>query len=373
MRRRQQQQDHDRTRRPPPPLGGKRLAEGDDSQTGTGDRRRPGRSPVVRIAGAAVALSAVALLLALAARGGRRPRPLPPSPVDSPPLRGAAGRDDGGSRGGGGRRVVAVGDIHGDREALARALQLANVVDRNNGTAWTGGSDVVVQIGDLLNKAEPRDLETLSYLAGVEAQARASGGGVVVTVGDHDLRHAPALWRALHPGGGGAPFPPWIVAAHVVDRTLFVHGSLSRSILDGAGGSLGPLLREAHEWLSRRASGDDAAARPAWIGRGDGPVWSRLYSDGASDEDTPQRRQRCDDLRSLLEGLSVDRMVVGHTVRREGISPTCGGGAWRIDVGLSRTETRAGRIGASEVLELSEGGSVVRVLKTEAKLKSWVR
>ncbi len=79
----------------------------------------------------------------------------------------------------------------------------------------------------------------------------------------------------------------------------------------------------------------------------------------------------CDNLSAILECLDVNQMVVGHTVKRVGISSICDGKAWRIDVGLSRTETRAGRIGASEVLELSEGGSRVRVLSTDVKLKSW--
>ena len=47
-------------------------------------------------------------------------------------------------------------------------------------------------------------------------------------------------------------------------------------------------------------------------------------------------------------------MVVGHTVRAEGISSLCDGLAWRIDVGLAATESEAGRPGveASQVLEV---------------------
>jgi hypothetical protein len=50
-------------------------------------------------------------------------------------------------------------------------------------------------------------------------------------------------------------------------------------------------------------------------------------------------------------------MVVGHTVREEGVSAVCGGAAWRIDVGLGRTEGAAGRVGASQVLELTANDS----------------
>jgi len=269
------------------------------------------------------------------------------------------------------RRTIAVGDIHGDKDALARALQLANLVDTVDGTVtWIGGSDILVQIGDLLNKAEKRDEDTLSYFADIELQARAAGGIVAVTAGDHDLHNAPKLWKEMEQLKTD-PFPSWMHAAYVVDRTLFVHGSLSKTVFDdaaddadaGSGGSFVERMNAAAEaWLAGKGE------KPAWIGRGDGPIWSRLYS---SDNASNEHPHHCDELTRLLNELSVDRMVIGHTVRREGISSICNGQAWRIDVGLSRTESRAGKIGASEVLELSNGGSVVNILSTDAKLPSW--
>jgi len=353
---RRRQQDHDNPQTKLRPRKHKHLlGEEDASLIIPHDRRRPRRLSIAL----AAAIVGVVLIVVFYSLTPQRPSI---SPQEDSSLRGTPSNVVEKHR-----RVIAVGDIHGDKDALVRALQLANVVDQNDGIAWTGNSDIVVQIGDLLNGAEPRDEETLSYIAEIERRAREAGGGVVVTVGDHDLRNAPALWRRIHSAenneNNNVPsFPSWIGAAHVVDRTLFVHGSLSKTVLDGAGGSLEAMVRDAWEWLS------GGQKKPDWIGRGNGPIWSRLYSDKASDE-----QPRCDDLDSLLNYLSVDRMVVGHTVRREGISSICDGRAWRIDVGLSRTETRAGKIGASEVLELREGGSIVTVLSTDTKLKSWER
>ena len=80
-------------------------------------------------------------------------------------------------------------------------------MDRNEGgVKWIGGSSIVVQIGDLLNKAEQRDKETLAYITDIERQARDVGGAVVVTVGDHDLHNAPKLWREWNEGM--KPFHP---------------------------------------------------------------------------------------------------------------------------------------------------------------------
>mmetsp|Transcript_28744 Transcript_28744/g.64888 ORF Transcript_28744/g.64888 Transcript_28744/m.64888 type:complete len:351 (-) Transcript_28744:506-1558(-) len=254
------------------------------------------------------------------------------------------------------RRIVGVGDTHGDREALVRALRLANIVDES-GMEWIGGPTSVVQIGDLLNKSELRDEDTLTYIAHIEKKARDAGGSVIVTVGDHDLHNVPKLWKSILPD---KPFPLWMRALHIEDRTLFVHGSLSRSVFHEIGGNVTRLDEEVATWLA------GTGIKPPWIGRGDGPVWSRLYSDNGSDE-----HPDCEELSRLLDELNVDRMVVGHTVKRNGITSICDGKAWRIDVGLSRTESRAGKIGASEVLEIVDG-SRVEVLNTETKLKSWL-
>ena len=47
-------------------------------------------------------------------------------------------------------RIIAVGDIHGDFEALYMALLKANVINLQG--KWTGRNTYVVQLGDLLDK-----------------------------------------------------------------------------------------------------------------------------------------------------------------------------------------------------------------------------
>lgn len=48
------------------------------------------------------------------------------------------------------RRIVAVGDIHGDLVNAHRVLQMANVVDEDG--YWTGDVDVFVQTGDIIDR-----------------------------------------------------------------------------------------------------------------------------------------------------------------------------------------------------------------------------
>lgn len=54
------------------------------------------------------------------------------------------------------------------------------------------------------------------------------------------------------------------------------------------------------------------------------------YSDGE-----PSSRA-CAALETVLGDLGVKRMVVGHTVQKNGVSSACGDKVWRIDVGMAR-------------------------------------
>ena len=68
----------------------------------------------------------------------------------------------------------------------------------------------------------------------------------------------------------------------------------------------------------------------------------------------------CKALVDLLRVLGAKRMVIGHTVRKDGISPACGDAVWRVDVGLSGAYAM-GKRAQSQALEINPGG-VVKVL-----------
>ncbi|MDQ3035010.1 MAG: calcineurin, partial [Myxococcota bacterium] len=81
----------------------------------------------------------------------------------------------------------------------------------------------------------------------------------------------------------------------------------------------------------------------------DGPVWHRAFGlepDAAA----------CAELERALAHVHATRMVVGHTVQREGINAACDERVWRIDVGLAEHYG-----GPTEVLELT--GDTARVLR----------
>ena len=97
-----------------------------------------------------------------------------------------------------GQRVVAVGDVHGDADALATILQRAGVTDANR--HWSGGSTVLVQLGDMLDRGD-HGREVLDLLMSLEKEAPKSGGRVIVLLGNHEVMNLTGDLRYETPAG----------------------------------------------------------------------------------------------------------------------------------------------------------------------------
>lgn len=266
-------------------------------------------------------------------------------------------------------RVVALGDVHGDLDAMREALWLAEVIDEQDD--WVGGETVVVQTGDLLDRGDDEQ-EIVDILEKLQAQAKAAGGALHVLNGNHELMnvdldfryvteagfadfadapgvdpddsavagfepHMRARASAFMPGGAYATK----LAAHpvvlVVGDTAFAHGGVLPRYAENIKG----LNLEVAKWLL----GEDDRGRRI-VEDDDSPVWSRHYSDDPSSRD-------CRRLDEALEILGVERMVVGHTVQTE-ISSECDDKVWLVDVGMA-----AAYGGHPQVLELTEDAVTV--------------
>src|SRR5262249_27675271 len=96
------------------------------------------------------------------------------------------------------KRLVAIGDLHGDLAATKSALRAGGAID-DAGT-WIGGDLVVVQTGDGRHRGDDEQA-ILDYLAGLERQASAAGGALVLLNGNHELMNAAGDFRYVTPGG----------------------------------------------------------------------------------------------------------------------------------------------------------------------------
>jgi len=102
-------------------------------------------------------------------------------------------------------RVVAVGDVHGDLEALVFILQKAGIIDDQR--RWSGGNATLVQTGDILDRGA-QDRQVMDLLMELEKEAPKGGGRVVVLLGNHEMMNimgdlsyvAPAAYNSFVDG-----------------------------------------------------------------------------------------------------------------------------------------------------------------------------
>ena len=94
------------------------------------------------------------------------------------------------------RRVVAVGDIHGDLEAFDGLLRRAGLIDERG--RWSGGRAVLVQTGDVTDRG-PRVRGVFDRLMSLEGQARRAGGRVEALLGNHETMNLTGEFRDVSP------------------------------------------------------------------------------------------------------------------------------------------------------------------------------
>jgi hypothetical protein len=81
------------------------------------------------------------------------------------------------------KRIVAIGDIHGDFDNFALMLRETGLVDGD--LAWAGGDAVFVQAGDFTDRG-PQVRQVMDLLMRLQEEAPAQGGRVHVTLGNHE-------------------------------------------------------------------------------------------------------------------------------------------------------------------------------------------
>ena len=125
------------------------------------------------------------------------------------------------------RKLVAIGDIHGDLSSAIQALKLAEVIDESipndttniNIIKWTGGKTVVVQLGDQIDRVRPgrlvndlcpkndselhqdegSDLKIIILFEKLHTEAMKVGGALFSIFGNHELMNVDGDFRYVSP------------------------------------------------------------------------------------------------------------------------------------------------------------------------------
>jgi hypothetical protein len=278
-------------------------------------------------------------------------------------------------------RVVAIGDVHGDCDAMIAVLRIAGLLDASG--HWSGGTAHLVQMGDLPSRG-PQSRQAFDVLMRIEGEAAAAGGRVHALIGNHDAgviygdlrnvlpeeygefrqpdsearlaqafkEHLAALraagrapdtdagvaelraqWIKEHPPGfveHRAAFAPngtygaWIRQHNSVIRindSLFLHGGIAPKYA--------AYTRQQMNRTIRAELAKPESIPPGLTTTVEGPLWYRGLAEG--DEKTLQPH-----VNAVLRAHGVKRIVIGHTVTRTAILPRFGSAVINTDIGLSR-------------------------------------
>jgi len=90
------------------------------------------------------------------------------------------------------RRIVAIGDLHGDFPNALRVLKMSGVIDGEQG--WTGDVDFLVQTGDIIDRGDDT-IQLYQLMENLRSQARFAGGDVLSHLGNHEVMNAIGDWR----------------------------------------------------------------------------------------------------------------------------------------------------------------------------------
>jgi hypothetical protein len=275
------------------------------------------------------------------------------------------------------KRVVAVGDIHGNYKGYLTVLTQAGIInDRGN---WIAEQTHLVQVGDLADRGPDTD-KVMEHLQKLERQARRDGGMVHVLIGNHEAMNILGDLRYVHPGEyealksrrtrqlrddyyrryveqlkveqpdyivdeffterWQAQFPlgyvehrlawspegdigKWVLQKNSViriNRTLFLHAGISPEYL-------GMTISEINQAVIndlQTNSGDHVGIAESESG----PLWYRGMA--MNDEDSEVAH-----VDAVLAIYDVDRIVIGHTPGLGVIRPRFGGKVIMIDTGIS--------------------------------------
>jgi hypothetical protein len=285
-------------------------------------------------------LAAIVLSLAVAACGqGEGSKPLRRDWLASPAIVEVNGASD----------VWVLGDVHGDYGRMVGLMATAGLIAppaTPTDAVWRGGTAILVFVGDAIDKWD-RGYDVLVFLQALAAASTASGGQVIVLMGNHEANFladpddekvvefnrelrvqgiAPADVAAGRNALGR--FLRGLPLAARIDQWFFVHAGNTGHT------SIRDLALAILQGVEANGFGAEVLAHPASLLEAEPPWWE---SDGQEPEIA---------LRSRVLALGVDHIVQGHKPGKidfaDGTSRPAGsiyakyGLVYFADVGMSR-------------------------------------
>ncbi|AYV85031.1 MAG: hypothetical protein Satyrvirus2_42 [Satyrvirus sp.] len=312
------------------------------------------------------------------------------------------------------KRIIAIGDIHGDVNLARRSLKLANLIDDDDNWVANPPDTVVVQVGDQIDSCRPiknvydchnqrhsydvpEDMAVVKFFNDMQKKAEKVGGAVYSLLGNHELMNAQGNFdyvsysnfyefdykaddgniyqgpegrkRAFKPGGPVSKlFACDRKSVLVIGSTMFIHAGILPILaekleylnIDGRS-KLRYLNSVVRKWLLHKLSEISKDDASMFIGNMIlSPFWTRIY--GQIPENTSLESNECfTSVKKTFEVFKIGKIVVGHTpqlfTNNDGINGTCYGkdgekNLYRIDGGFSKAFQIFGSKYLVQVLEI---------------------
>lgn len=297
------------------------------------------------------------------------------------------------------KRIIAIGDIHGDFNLAIESFKLAELVDSD--MKWIGKDTIVVQVGDQIDSCRPTpdndcqnksimsdknsDVKIIEFFNEMDEKARKEGGMVISLLGNHEimnvqgnfgyvskenmddfeyqnLKGKDGRYEAFEQGG---PFSKMMACTRhstvIVGSHIFVHAGILPALITRLEKIMGPVALNAEiskymleyaylnqtvrKWmLGKLKTNSDMKA--ILNSSKTSPFWPRIYGNIKPGE--PYSNQMCQKyLKPVLDTLKMGHMIIGHTPQgfdgnpkndgeNSGINATCGGKVFRVDGGFAK-------------------------------------
>ncbi|MEM0354110.1 MAG: metallophosphoesterase [Thermoplasmata archaeon] len=272
------------------------------------------------------------------------------------------------------KRIIAIGDIHGDLELSIRSFKLANLIDNNLNWIANPPDTVVVQVGDQIDSYRPNypknvcrkkhdlddrpdDINVINFFDEMHKKASKVGGAVYSLIGNHELMNVMGDFRyvsnenlynfkyfsngkiylgkkgrkdAFKPGG---PLAKHIACTRnsviIIGSTMFVHAGILPALvkqleyleIDNQT-KLKYLNAIVRKWLLHKLTERAKISKKVNISKrvissiindaNLSPFWTRIF--GLIPEGKELNSPECfESIKETLEVFKIGHIVVGHT------------------------------------------------------------
>ena len=297
------------------------------------------------------------------------------------------------------KRIIVLGDIHGDYNMLISSLRLAKLINMKDN--WIGKDTYVVQVGDQIDRCRPdgvscdkqiipndkdEDFKILNYLTILHNQAKRHNGAVISLLGNHELMNVDGNLDYVSMAGLGYLADPngyfkskedrikqfslgnniseflacTRYVAVIIGSNLFAHaGVVGKIAKEYNVNSINQIMTLflLNKFDNNKYIYDNISNRTHLLTKNNtddlfnnsqySPLWNRIYGYMGyfyENNGLPQKYKSEDEIKKvcaenldiLKDVYQVDKIYVGHTpMLNNGITSVCNGKVWLTDYGSS--------------------------------------